>query len=99
MRGMLCAEVEMKTTEEKSAIEIADHVKHIPSGEEWIVARVDDKYLWPCGWPESREMKKDCVLIKKSSQESRYKLIEELKKLPATEARHYYRHEQNNTQR
>lgn len=82
-----------------TTIEIADHVKHMPSGEEWIVARVNDLYVWPCGWPESMAMKIDCVLIKKSSQESRDKLIEELKKLPATDARHYYRHEQNNTQR
>ena len=59
----------MKTTEEKSAIEIADHVKHMQSGEEWMVARVNDLYVWPCGWPESRALKSDCVLIEKSSTE------------------------------
>lgn len=89
----------MKTTEEKSAIEIADRVKHMPSGEEWIVARINDLYVWPCGWPESRALKSDCVLIEKSSTESREELIKGLKKLPATDPRHYSRHEQNNSKR
>jgi hypothetical protein len=73
-------------------IEIADIVKHAPSGEEWLVARVDDVHLWPCGWPESRAYLSDCVLIEKASDQARKSLIEDLKKLPESDARSFWRH-------
>ena len=33
-------------------IDTADHVKHGPSGETWVVAYVEDDRLAWCGWPE-----------------------------------------------
>jgi hypothetical protein len=77
-------------------IEIADVVKHIPSGERWIVARVDDVYVWPCGWPETRAYLSDCVLVENASDTVRKSLIEDLKKLPESDPRCFYRHEQDN---
>lgn len=84
----------MKTNEEKITIpniEIADTVKHLPSGEEWIVARVNDLYVWPCGWPETRAHLSDLILVNKASDESRKSLIEDLKKLPASDPRSFRR--------
>lgn len=70
-------------------IEIADHVHHKPSGENWVVGRVDETHVYPCGWPESRAQLSDCVLTWKANEESRADLIEKLKKLPASDSRHY----------
>jgi hypothetical protein len=69
-------------------IEIADKVKHHPSGEEWIIARVTGKDVYPCGWPPCIAQLSDCELIEKASQEQRDRLIEELKQLPRNDSRH-----------
>jgi len=77
-------------------IDIADTVEHIPSGEEWIIARVDGIHVWPCGWPESRAMLKDCILIEKATEDERSRLIHDLKRLPESDPRCFFRHEQDN---
>ena len=42
-----------------------DTVKHQPTGETWLVVKVSDGYLYPAGWPKSRALVADCVLVKK----------------------------------
>ncbi len=41
-----------------------DHVKHLPTGEEWLVAFVEDGRLCACGWPCSLVPVADCELVK-----------------------------------
>lgn len=50
--------------------EKGDTVKHIPTGEEWLLIRVKDEYVYPGGWPASRALAADCVLIRKGSPET-----------------------------
>ena len=58
-------------------IDTADVVRHIPTGEEWIVACVRDHRLSWCGWPEGMAELKDCELIEKATPEKRDKLLRE----------------------
>ena len=59
-------------------IDTADYVKHGPTGETWVVARVNGKHLHPCGWPPTRADLSDCTLVKKATQGAREKLLREL---------------------
>jgi hypothetical protein len=61
-----------------ATIDTADHVRHGPTGETWLVARVHGEYLYPCGWPPSRADLHDCTLVKKASPAERQKLLQEL---------------------
>ena len=62
-------------------IDVADWVHHGPSGEDWIVAAVDQEQgsLYWCGWPfgGSAELA-DCTLKQKATQEERNKLLIDL---------------------
>lgn len=40
-----------------------DIVRHIPSGEEWVLLRATDDDVFPAGWPKSRARASDCELI------------------------------------
>ena len=68
-------------------IEIADIIFHKPSGEEWVVAKVNEQYLWPAGWPCCRAKLKDCELRKKASEGERNLLLNALHKLPIDDER------------
>lgn len=59
-------------------IDTGDRVKHGPTGEEWLVARVNGKHLFPCGWPPTRAEVGDCTLLKKATAAERQKLLQEL---------------------
>lgn len=52
-------------------IEVADHIHHIPTGEDWVVKRVDDTHVEPAGWPPCRAKLADCRLIKKATPKER----------------------------
>ena len=58
-----------------SEIDTGDVVKHVPSGEEWIVAYVRGDKLCACGWPESLANLSDCTLVKKATDSERIKLL------------------------
>lgn len=55
-----------------------DVVKHSPTGEEWIVAFVDDPYLAWCGWPSGRALISDCTLVRKATPAERIALLRQL---------------------
>lgn len=50
-------------------IRCGDHVHHIPSGEDWVVAYADyvTGYLSWCGWPDGEAKIADCRLIKRAT--------------------------------
>lgn len=55
-----------------------DTVRHIPSGETWIVAWPDEEELMWCGYPEGWAKISDCVLVKNCTDEQHWKLIKEI---------------------
>ncbi len=55
-----------------------DTVFHKPSGEKWTVAWADDRYLIPCGWPETMVAVYDCKLITSCSDAEYRKLLEQV---------------------
>lgn len=50
-------------------IKTGDTVMHKPTGEEWLVAGVDNGQLMWCGWPEGSVPVEDCELVKSTSDE------------------------------
>ena len=59
-------------------IETADIVRHAPTGEEWLVAYVENGKLCACGWPESLADLSDCTLVKKATEQEKQQLIQQL---------------------
>jgi hypothetical protein len=70
-------------------IEIADIVHHAPTGEDWIVAKVDARHVWPAGWPPCRADREDSTLVRKGGESRRSELIARLKELPESDERKY----------
>ena len=52
-----------------------DVVRHIPSGEEWLVAWADSTELIACGWPETFAKVEDCELIEACSDDEHWTLV------------------------
>lgn len=52
--------------DERRAWRPGDVVHHKPSGEEWVILRIDldSDSLIPAGWPKSRARVSDCVFVK-----------------------------------
>lgn len=71
-------------------IDTGDHVRHAPSGEEWVVAYVQgDRLAW-CGWPEGEALLADCTLLSKATPEYRQKLLQDMAAMPGDDARKWY---------
>jgi len=59
-------------------IETGDHVRHGPTGEEWVVAYVEgDRIAW-CGWPPGLASLSDCTLQRKATPAERLALLQEM---------------------
>jgi len=56
-------------------IKAGDIVKHIGTDEEWVIAAVSGKYLYPAGWPETCAKVDDCVLIESCSKGEQVKML------------------------
>ncbi len=71
-------------------IDTGDHVRHAPSGEDWVVAYVQgDRLAW-CGWPEGLAALSDCTLIRKASAEERDRLLLEMADSGGSDSRARY---------
>jgi len=68
-------------------IDIGDDVHHKPSGEDWIVARVTEKHVYPCGYPSCRADRSQSDLSVKATDESKNDIIKMCKKLPLDDER------------
>lgn len=79
-------------------IDTADHVRHEPSGEHWLVCFVDEErnQLCPGGWPLTIARLSDCTLIRKASDAERLKLLADMRRLPASDPRGRYARDINN---
>lgn len=58
-----------------------DHIRHKPSGEEWVVAYAEGEHVCACGWPHSLARRSDCELIKAASDAEHRALLVELAEL------------------
>jgi len=61
-----------------SNIDTGDIVHHGPTGEDWVVARVQGEHLAWCGWPQGWADLKDCTLVKKATPEERIDLLKQI---------------------
>ena len=59
-------------------IDTGDYVLHGPTGETWLVARVDGKLIAWCGWPPGWADLSDCTLVEKATPEKRDELLRSL---------------------
>lgn len=59
-------------------IDTGDIVHHGPTGEDWVVARVQGDQLAWCGWPQGWADLKDCTLVKKATPEERIDLLKQI---------------------
>jgi len=64
------------TTE--ATIDTGDTVHFLDTGEDLIVARVEDGYLWWLGWPPGRAKLERFTLTTKATPERRRKTLEDL---------------------
>lgn len=62
------------------AIDTADHVKHGPTGETWLVGYVRGDKLAACGWPDTLANLSDCTLVKKATDAERMSLLQQMAK-------------------
>jgi hypothetical protein len=80
-----------QTTERRMTdIDTGDHVRHEPTGEEWVVACVQNGRLSWCGWPEGTADLADCTLIRKVSAEKRDELLRTLAEVQGNDHRARY---------
>lgn len=53
-----------------------DHVRHLPSGEAWVLACDEERgEVVCCGWPETSAKAADCELLTSTSDEGRRELL------------------------
>jgi len=74
-----------------------DLVKHKPSGEEWIVARVAGEDVFPCGWPCTMALKDDCEVIHACHDEDHDYWVAQMKKLPEFDPRFWAEYDRQNS--
>lgn len=68
--------------------ELGDTIRHIPSGEEWLVAYVRDGKLAACGWPDEVVPASDCVLVQRMPLGKKLDLLRELSRSTGHRAEH-----------
>lgn len=83
---MVWASIEKRMT----AIDTGDTVIHTPTGEEWLVAVVENNTLCCCGWPATLVKVEDCVLTEKATPEARDALLKRLANIVEADPRGAY---------
>jgi hypothetical protein len=64
-----------------------DVVHHVPTGEEWVVAYVDGKYLAWCGWPDGVAQTSDCRLKTSCTDDEHLRLFHDISQSAGKRAR------------
>jgi hypothetical protein len=59
-----------------------DVVRHLPSGETWLVAYYDGRYIAPSGWPACVASSSDCELVAAATDEEHGAAVREWLALP-----------------
>lgn len=71
-------------------IDTADHVKHLPTGEFWLVAYVEGDRLCACGWPCTLADLSDCELIQKAAPGEKEALLRSMADMGFSDPRRFY---------
>lgn len=71
-------------------MDTGDVVRHMPSGERWLVAYVHREYVCCCGWPESMAKVADCVLLEPATPEQRLILLHQMAEMEGCDSRKSY---------
>lgn len=71
-------------------IDTADYVHHRPSGENWLVAFVENGRLCACGWPCELVPLEDCELVQKAAPGELEKLLRDLAAMDGSDPRRSY---------
>lgn len=71
-------------------IDTADHVKHVLSGEFWLVAYVEGDRLCACGWPCTVANLADCKLIQKAAPGEKEALLRSMAEIKDGDIRGVY---------
>lgn len=64
-----------------------DIVLHKPTGEQWLVAGVENGYVMWCGWPEGRAPMSDCELIESVDSDAELSLLRTLAAMSSPDMR------------
>lgn len=72
------------------SIRTGDTVIHKPTGEEWLVAGVDNGQLMWCGWPEGSADLADCELVESASDQASMELLQTLAAMTGPDMRKRY---------
>ena len=67
-----------------------DVIRHIPSGEEWLVATADARHVSPCGWPYGLARLDEVELVEAATDEAHLKLLQELANMSVPDPRRSY---------
>lgn len=67
-----------------------DVIRHIPSGEEWLVADVTNTHIGCCGWPHTMAPFADVELVKPATDEAHLKLLREMADMSSPDPRRSY---------
>lgn len=73
-----------------AGIDTGDTVLHRPTGEEWLVAFVDNDRLAWCGWPEGFALLADCELLTKAAPGEREALLKQMAVMRSSDSRSRY---------
>lgn len=59
-----------------------DVVRHLPSGETWLVAYDDGRNLAPAGWPACVVSSSDCELVKAATDDAHAAAVRDWRRAP-----------------
>lgn len=64
-----------------------DVVKHRQSGEEWVLARVHNGYVYPAGWPACRTLAGNCDLVEAATDEQHVQMLRDVQNISGYDCR------------
>lgn len=67
-----------------------DVIRHIPSGEEWVVADVTSTHIGCCGWPHTMAPFADVELVEAATDKGHLRLLRELADMSSPDPRRSY---------
>ena len=86
----LLGAVAEKHKEDPVTYRTGDVIRHIPSGEEWLVATADARHVSPCGWPYGLARLDEVELVEAATDEAHLKLLQELANMSVPDPRRSY---------
>lgn len=93
VRRLPAALAELLKLQGQPAYRTGDVVRHLPSGEEWLVATADARHVSPCGWPYGLARLEEVELVQPATDEAHLRLLRELANMSVPDPRRSYAQE------